>query len=62
MSAWYVQDVEKHWSWIKQLQMIEGCASGWPVTGQAHRLGRLGEQSEEGEIPGKEERYKDSPR
>lgn len=36
MSAWYVQDVEKHWSWRKQLQMIEGCASGWHVTRQAH--------------------------
>jgi len=31
--------------------MIEGCASGWPVRGQAHKLGRFGEQSEEDEVP-----------
>jgi len=51
----------KNTSWRKQLQMIEGCASGWPVTGQAHNLGRFGEQSEEDEVSGKGERYKDSP-
>jgi len=38
--------------------MIEGCASGWPVTGQAHKLRRFCEQSEEDEVPGKEERYR----
>jgi hypothetical protein len=41
--------------------MIEECASVWPVTGQAHKLGRFGEQSEDDEVPGKEEQYKDSP-
>jgi len=39
--------------------MIEGCVSGWLVTGQAHKLRSFGEHSEQGEVPGKEERYKD---